>query len=33
MGEIKVKLYGTVTRKLESYVKDFNLHVTMYVFT
>jgi len=30
MGQIKVNLYCTVTLKL--YLKDFNLHVTMYVF-
>jgi len=32
MGQIKVNLNCIVTRKLKSYLKDFNLHVTMYVF-
>jgi len=32
MGEIKVNLYCIVTRKLKSYLKDFNLRVTMCVF-
>jgi len=32
MGQIKVNLYCIVTRKLKSYLNDFNLHVTMYVF-
>jgi len=30
MSQIKVNLYCIVTRKLKSYVKDFNLCVTMY---
>jgi len=30
MRQIKVNLYCIVTRKLKSYVKDFNLRVTMY---
>jgi len=32
MGQIKVNLYCIITRKLKSYVKDFNLRVTIYVF-
>jgi len=32
MGQIKVNWYCIVTRKLKSYLKDFNLRVTMYVF-
>ena len=31
MGQIKVNLYYIVTRKLKSYLKDFNVHVTVYV--
>jgi len=29
---LKVNLYCIATRKLKSYVKDFNLRVTWYVF-
>ena len=32
MGQIKVNLNCIVTRKLKSYLKDFNFRVTMYVF-
>ena len=32
MGQIQVNLHCIVTRKLKSYLKDFNLHVTMYAF-
>jgi len=32
MGQIKVNLYCIVTRKLKSYLKNFNLCFIMYVF-